>query len=177
MLIYTVSLTLQSTMNVTINNQCSNIALTSPVYFIGDAACHIPFPQQTDCMSDMEISFRTDIYQGTFGGALSYHLQRKRNNESGNRADKNTAISAQLLVIWKFRIDRLYAHACLIEHESVLTWDKDMFNTGRLLLDNNTKLQVGCEAPHEKSFKMNVIISEGKHLLHPVKPLWINPNG
>jgi hypothetical protein len=169
MLIYTVSLTLQSTMNVTINNQCSNIALTSPVYFIGDAACHIPFPQQTDCMSDMEISFRTDIYQGTFGGALSYHLQRKRNNESGNRADKNTAISAQLLVIWKFRIDRLYAHACLIEHESVLTWDKDMLK----------RLYDEYDRQHNTDiiFKMNVIISEGKHLLHPVKPLWINPNG
>jgi hypothetical protein len=48
MLIYIVSLTFQSVMNVTVNNQCSNIELVSPVHFIKNAIYHVQFPQRVE---------------------------------------------------------------------------------------------------------------------------------
>jgi hypothetical protein len=73
-----------------INNQCHNIELTSPVYFTKDTTFYIQFPQQVDFKSTMEVNFKTDIDRDTFGGALLYHLQRKKNDESGDRSDMGT---------------------------------------------------------------------------------------
>jgi hypothetical protein len=96
-------------------------------------------------------------------------------------------------VIWEFRIDSFDSHAWLIEHESTLIWNVDklkrlydvyisqrdadfIFNEGKWILDNNTELKTVCESSYEESFEMNIIISEGKNLHHPIKPLWIDPN-
>jgi hypothetical protein len=179
MLIYIVSLTLQSTMNVAINNRCSNIELISPVYFIRDATCHIQFPQQVGSKSIMKVKFKAGINQDAFGGVLLYCLQRK----------EDTSTSIQLLVIWGCKSDNLYSHVRLIEHESTFEWDKDKlkklhdvydsqynisFNADKWLLDDNTKLRTRCETSHG-GLKMNIIIFEEKDLSSPRKPLWVDP--
>jgi hypothetical protein len=140
----------------------------------------------------MKGNFKTDMYQSTFGGILLYHLQRK-NDESNNLTDKDISISTQLLVIWEFRIDRLYLYAWLIEHESTLIWNEDklkklydeyggqndtniIFNTGKWLLDDNIKLRIVCEASYKRSSEINIIISEEKDTLYPIKPLWVDSN-
>jgi hypothetical protein len=168
-LIYIVSLALRLTMNVTINNRCTNIVLTSPVYFIKDTVCHVYFPQEVNSGSIMKVNFKTSVDRCMFGGALLYHLQRK----------EDTLISTQLLVIWEYESDWIYSHALLIEHESTFSWSKDdlkrlydVYNSrynatsiiGRWMLDDNTML------------KTKLTIFEQKDLLSPRKPLWISPN-
>jgi hypothetical protein len=150
MLIYIISLTLQSTMNVIINNQCPNIELTSPVYFTKDTTCHIQFPQQMNSDSSVKVGFRTSINENMFGGVLLYHLQRK----------EDKSISVQLLVIWRCESDELYSYTWLIEHESTLVWNKDKLKIlydrynirydthEKWLLDDGTELETKCELTH-----------------------------
>jgi hypothetical protein len=196
MLIYIISRALQliqSTMNVTINNQCSNIELKSPVYSIKDAIYHGHLPQQVDSKSKMTANFKIGVHRSTLSGILLYHLQRKEDNESSNRFNKYTPTSIQLLVIWELRIDRLYSHAWLIEYEDAFIWNEDklkrlygvydnrcnsdiIFSTRRWLLDDNAKLQIVCETLYKGDFEMNIVISEEKGQLPSQKPLWVDPD-
>jgi hypothetical protein len=180
MLIYVVSLTLQSIVNMTIDNQCSDIELASPVHFIKDAMCHIHFPQQVNSKSKMKVTFKTRMNQYTFSGALLYHLQEK----------EDTHISTQLLMIWGRKSDKFYSHTLIIEHESTLIWKEDKLeklyhvydsqdsaysNTGIWLLNDDKKLQAKCETSRG-GFEMNIIISEKEYLSLLRKPLWVNSN-
>jgi hypothetical protein len=161
---------------LTINNQCSNIELTSPVYFIKDTTCHEHSPQQVNSESIMKVNLKTGIDQETFGGVLLYHLQRKE------------ITNTKLLVIWGRKSDYFYSHVWLIEHESTLEWDKDKlkrlydvydsqydndFNIEEWVLDDNTKLKTKCETSHG-GLEMNIFISEEKDPSSCRKPLWID---
>jgi hypothetical protein len=165
---------------MTIDNQCSNIKLVSPVYFAKDGVCHVQFPQHVYPKCMKKVDFITGVDSITFGGALLYHLQRK----------EDASISTQLLVIWTFGFVVPYPHVWLIEHESTLTWNEDKlkrlydvynerydkdFNTGKWLLYDNTKLQIVRESSRG-GFKANVTISEEKGQLQLRKPLWIDSN-
>jgi hypothetical protein len=181
MLIYIVSLTLQSAVDVTIHNLCADIELTSPVHFIKDAMCHILLPQHVDSESIMKISFRTSMDQDTFGGALLYRLQRK----------EDTSTNIRLLVIWGWKSYRFYSHVWLIEHESKFIWNEDElkrlydtynsrydidFSTEEWSLGDDMKLRIVCETSHKGDFEMNIAIFEEDYLLYPTKPLWIDSN-
>jgi hypothetical protein len=179
LLIYIVSLTFQSLIDVTIDNQCSDIELTSPVCFIKDGACHVQFPQRVNPESVMKANFITGMNRDVFGGALLYHLKRKM----------DASISTQLLVIWGYGSYLPYSRALLIEHENTFTWDEDKlkrfydacsrhryayFFTNDWLLNDNTRL--GTWYPPSRGFKMNVSISKRQCLFLPRKPLWVDPN-
>jgi hypothetical protein len=181
-LMYIASFTLQSTIDMTINNYCSNIELTYPIYFIEDETCHVQFPQKVNSRSIMKINFIINIYRGMFGGVLLYRLQRK----------ENTSISTQLLVIWGYKSNKPYLHTLLIEHDSALTWNKDKLerlyhiydnqyarffvtNMNIWSLDDNTKLQTFHLSSHG-GFEMNIIISEERNQFLPQKPLWADPD-
>jgi hypothetical protein len=179
MLIYIASLTLQSVMNVVIHNQCTNIELTSPVYFIKDEKCHIKFPQQVNSKLIIRTSFVTGMHQSTFGGALLYHLQRK----------ENTSMSAQLFIIWGFKFDRIYLHTWFIE-QSAFAWRKDELkrlyhiyhsqydidaNTREWLLNDHTRLETECETSHG-GFQMEISVTEKAYLPQPRKPIWMDAN-
>jgi hypothetical protein len=172
------SLILQSTTNVTINNRCSNIELTSPVYFTKDNTCHTHLPQQVDSKSEIKVKFKAGINQDTFGGVLLYRLQWKEDVSTGT----------QLLVIWGCKSDNLYSHVRLIEHESTLTWNEDklkilydVYNSQynmdviieKWLLDDNTKLKTKYEISRG-GLEINIIISEEKDMSSHAKPLWID---
>jgi hypothetical protein len=166
-------------MNVTINNQCSNIELTSPVHFTKDTTCYIRFPQQVDSKSEMKVKFKTGIDRDTFGGVLLYRLQRKN----------DVSISTQLLVIWGWNsYKKLYSRVRLIEHENTLVWNEDKlkmlydvynsqynmdFDKREWLLNDNTKLETRCETSRG-GLEMNIIISEEKDLSLPRNPLWVD---
>jgi hypothetical protein len=195
MLICIASLTFQSTINMTISNQCSNIELTSPVYFIKDVTWHGHFPQQVDFKSRMKVDFRTGMDRDTFGGVLLYHLQRKENDESDNRpnTDKDISSSTHLLVIWgRDSEDKPYSCGYLVEHESALFWNEDKLERlhhvydsqyeayssigqEEWLLDDDTMLKTKFESSHG-GFEMEVIISEEEYLYTPRKPLFIDPS-
>jgi hypothetical protein len=169
----------QSTIDIIINNQCSNIELTSPIYFIKDTTCHIHFPQQVNSMSIMKANFATNIDQDTFGGALLYHLQQK----------EVASINVQLLVIWGCKSYGIYSHTWIIKHESTLVWDKDKLkkfynvydstrdaypHIGRWKLDDNTGIKTKCEISHE-GFEMKVTISREEGIFY-IMPPRVNPN-
>src|SRR5690606_19019244 len=111
-----------------------------------------------------------------FGGALLYRLQQK----------EAASTCTQLLVIWGCRSDKTYLYALLIEHESELTWNKDMlkrlydahnnlchkyFTSREWLLNDDTKLKLEYKSLYG-GFEMDVIISEKRSLSDLIKPLW-----
>jgi hypothetical protein len=164
--------------DLTINNQCSNIELISLVYFTKDTNCRIKFPQQVNSKSIVKVNFTTGIDRDTFGGALLYRLQGKEN------------ISAQLLVIWEWNSYKLCSHAWLIEHDITVTWNENKLkefydvymkrnaiaSTGRWLLNDNTMLRTSCVSSHG-GFEMEVIISEEISQYYQLTaPLWFDPN-
>jgi hypothetical protein len=165
---------------LTIDNQCFNIELASPIHFTKDATCYIQLPQQVDPNSKAKVKFKTGINRDTFGGVLLYNMQRK----------ECASINTQLLVIWGWKSYRLYSHMYLIEHESIPTWDKDkleklhnVYNswydidpgTVEWLLNDNTKLKTKCETSYG-GLEMKAIISEEKESYPSQRPLWVNPN-
>jgi hypothetical protein len=97
-----------------IENEFSNVELTSPVYFIKDATCHIQLPQQVNPGSTMRINLITGIDQNTLGGVLLYHLKKE-----------GVSIDAQLLVIWGHNSNGLYSDAWLIDNEGAFVWNED----------------------------------------------------
>jgi hypothetical protein len=179
LLIYMVSLSIQSAIDMTIENRCSNIKLASPICFTKDTTCHIQFPQQVNSKSIMKANFITSINQDTFGGVLLYHLQRE-----------DTSISTRLLVIWGCWHHEPYLSAFLIEHESTLAWKEDKlkrlyhayhsqynidFCIVEWLLNDDTILKTPCGTSYE-GFKMKVFIFECEPTYALRKPLWIDSN-
>jgi hypothetical protein len=179
-LIYIISFIIQSTIDLSVDNQCANVELVSPVYFAKEAISHIHLSQQVNSNSRMKVKFKTGIDRDTFGGILLYHLQRK----------EDASISTQLLVIWGYNSDGVYSHVRLIKHESTLIWNEDKlkmlydgystlydnyYKMRGWLLDDNTKLKTKCEISHG-GFEMNIIISEEKGLTLFIKPLWVDSN-
>jgi hypothetical protein len=57
-------------MDVTIDIQCTNIELTSPVYFTKGIMCHIHLPQQVNSKSIMRATFKIGMDRDMIGGAL-----------------------------------------------------------------------------------------------------------
>jgi hypothetical protein len=178
-----ISLELQSAMDVTIHNQCTNIELTSLVYFTKDTMHCGHIPKQANSKRSMHV--KVPINLDTFGGVLLYHLQRKEN-------DKTTSTSTQILVIWGRSSDWFYSNVYIVEHENALDWNKDKLerlydeydsqyyvrsniDMYEWLLDDNIMLKTTCESSHG-DLKMQVIISEEIYLDRPIKPLWIDAN-
>jgi hypothetical protein len=181
-------------MEVTIDNRCSNIELTSPVYFIKNATYHGHLSQQVDSKSRIKVNFITGIDEDTFGGALLYRLQRKYNNEPDHQfdADKDIFISAQLLVFWRCERARFYSLATLIEHDITFIWNenkleefyhihdrryniKPAFDQFIRSLNDGTTLKVKCRLLHG-GLKMNIITSEEEKQSLPERPWWIDSN-
>jgi hypothetical protein len=162
LLIHIVSLTFQSTIDLTIKNRCTNIELTSPVHFIKGSTRHIRFPQQVNSKSIVQANIITGVNRDTFGGALLYRLQRKENAESDD-----------------------------LSHESAFVWNRDklkrfydVYNSrynissrlsDKWLLNDKTLLRTDCGSSRG-GFKIIIFIYESEYLLSPRKPLQIDLN-
>jgi hypothetical protein len=167
---------------MTIDNQCINMELASPVYFVKDETCHIQFPRKVNPNSKIKVNFITDIDQEAFGGALLYHLQQK----------EGASIGVQLLVIWGYEDSMIYSHTWLIEHESTLVWDEDKLEKLYHIydsqhkaysnlcwrvwsLDHNGRLDTKCRSSNG-GFEIEVIISVSNYILPSIRPLWVDSN-
>jgi hypothetical protein len=175
MLIYIVSLNPQSIMDVTIENCCSNVELTSPAHFIRDKTCHMQFPQKVNPKSKIRARFMTGVGRDTFGGVLLYHLQRK----------ENISTSAQLLVIWGYEDARRYLDVHIIEHENTFDNDElkklyDVYENRyetksdlkAWLLNDNTIVKTLSQIS-QVDFEMKFFIYEGKYPFYR-KPLRVS---
>jgi hypothetical protein len=130
MLMYTVSLELQLPACVTIYNQCSNIKLTSPVYFGNGVECPKLSNQQIDIGIKMNASFEINITQEVFEGALLFKLQRYSDNQynmdmSTTETNKSEATHVHMLAIWKVKDSKSFIRITLVEHTKKFTWNED----------------------------------------------------
>jgi hypothetical protein len=119
-LIYAVSLTLQSPISLNIRNRCQGINLTFPVYFIHGGRWHVAPDQEIDFNAVMQNCLEFDVGQDILEGTLVYRIQRKH-TESVQDGSKRT----HLLVAWHVERTRgLHVRALLIEHDNELDEDK-----------------------------------------------------
>jgi hypothetical protein len=103
-----------------IHNQCENISLTSPVYFIhGGKWSVVPGPE-IDVNTVMQNRIEFDAEQNMLEGALVYRIQRKH-VESAQDESKHI----WLLVAWNGEHTKgLHACALLVEHNKRLNEDR-----------------------------------------------------
>jgi hypothetical protein len=115
-LIYVVSLVLYSPLSLNIHNQCKDIHLTSPVYFIHGGKRHILPDQEIVFNAVMQNRIEPDPGQDIPEGTLVYKIQRKQ--DESNRI--------WLLVAWGVEHTKeLHVRAFLVEHDKEFNWDED----------------------------------------------------
>jgi hypothetical protein len=114
---------LQSPISLNIHNQCQDINLISPVYFVDGGKWHVAPDQKIDAHAIMRNCIEFDSEQDILKGALVYKMQRKRTESDKSAQDKSRRI--QLLVAWHVEPTKeLNVRALLIEHDSELNEDK-----------------------------------------------------
>jgi hypothetical protein len=122
-LIYIVSFALQSPISLNIHNQCKDIGLISPVYFIhGGKWPAVPDPK-IDVNAVMQNRLEFDAGQDILEGALVYRIQR-RHVESAQDESKQI----WLLVAWngEDRLRKLYQkHWPSLKGQSKSKWGLD----------------------------------------------------
>jgi hypothetical protein len=175
-LMHDLSLPIQPSVKLNIHNQCSNVDLVSPIYFISDdLERHRPPDYEVYAGSATRFGFVIKLSHGT-GGALIYRLQRRQPHES-TKADKDTSGATHLLVVWEiYKFMQLYTDVLLVEHEKGFDWNKDNlkelehrninrfrlspgFATETWLLDDNTALMTTFNIMN-KDHILNITISE-----------------
>jgi hypothetical protein len=118
-LIYIFSLTLQSLVSLNIHNQCQNISLTSPVYFIRGGKWRVAPDREIDVNAVMQNHIEFDAGQDILEGFLAYRIQRKH-------ADSNQSELKRIWLLVALHGDQtkgLHVHALVVEHNK--RFDKD----------------------------------------------------
>jgi hypothetical protein len=125
MLIYTISIWIQTSFKLNIHNQCSNIDLVSLTYVTDDnLECHRPPGLKVYASDTMRSGFIVKFYAVSHG-VLIYRLQRKRTHES-TEISEDTSNVVHLLVVWEIsESNKLCADAMLVKHDKEFDWDKD----------------------------------------------------
>jgi hypothetical protein len=101
MLIYSDSISIQSSFKLNIHSQCLNVDLISPVYITNDGLECYRAPGHRVCAGDaMRPSFILYTSCNKSNGALIYKLQRRQSYES-IEISKDTSGAAYLLVVWE----------------------------------------------------------------------------
>jgi hypothetical protein len=119
-LICAVSFVLQSPVALNIHNQCQNISLTSPVYFIHGGKWGIAPGSEIDVNTVMQNRIEFDAGWNILEGALVYMVQRKH-VESAQDESKHI----WLLVAWNGEYTKgLHVCALLVEHNKRLDEDR-----------------------------------------------------
>jgi hypothetical protein len=168
-LICIVSLTLQSPVLLNIHNQCKDINLTSPVYFIHGGRWPIA-PDQEIVVNAVMQNIKFDAEQDLLEGALVYRIQR-RHVESAQDESKHI----WLLIAWNGGyVNGSDVCALLIEHNKRLGEDrlkklyqkrwpllKERANAtgGSWTLNDTTKLATTIKVTN-RGYRWDIFISE-----------------
>jgi hypothetical protein len=186
--------TIQSYQKLMIHNQCSNIKLTSPVYFCNGAACSELSDQRVDIDARISASFEINTIQDDFEGALLFRLQRYSNrqrNMDESITETNEATCIQMLIVWEVKDSKSFVCVLWVEHTKAFTWDKDKlkklynknlnwfkefdyFRINTWIMDNHIALKTIFNASDLKRIpKLDVSISEERYV-EAMKTLWID---
>jgi hypothetical protein len=117
------SLALQSPISLNIHNQCQDINLISPVYFIHGGKWYTTPDQKVNVNAVMRNHLEFDSGQDILEGILTYKIQRQHaESEEFVQAESK---SVQLLIAWNIEHTKgLHVYALLVEHDKELGEDK-----------------------------------------------------
>jgi hypothetical protein len=124
-LIYVVSLVLQSSVSLNIYNKYQDINLTSPVYFIHGGKWHAVPVQEIGIDTEMRSYIEFDSGQNVLEGALVYKLQRRQHAESDKLIQNESKIVQLLVALHAEHTRETHVHALLVEHDKEFDWDED----------------------------------------------------
>jgi hypothetical protein len=111
---------LQSLVSLNIHNECQDINLISPVYFIHGGKWHVVPGQEIDVGTVMSNHIEPNFRQDMLEGALVYNIQRKYSESSQDKSNH-----VWLLVAWEGKYTR-GSHVCalVVEYNKELDEDK-----------------------------------------------------
>jgi hypothetical protein len=176
MLTYVVSLFIEPSVKLNINNQCLNFDLVSPTYAIGDGLELHRLPDHKVCAGDAISSGFISKSDNESNVVLIYRLQKCQAHES-TETDEDASNTVHLLVVLNISGSKdLYADVLLVECDKRL--DKDDLNdfylensnqfrclsdyaTDTWSLDDNTALMITFEFMNEDR-TLDITISEVK---------------
>jgi hypothetical protein len=117
-LIYVVSFAFQSLVSLNIHNQCKDISLTSPVYFIHGGKWNVVPNREIDVNTVVQNRLEFDAEQDILEGALVYRMQH-----TGSAQGESKRI--WLLVAWDGEHTKgLHVCALVVEHNKRLDEDR-----------------------------------------------------
>jgi hypothetical protein len=180
------SFTFQLTVSLSIYNQCQDINLASPVYFMYGGRWHVTPDQKIDANAVMRNRLKFYSGRSILEGALVYRIQKKYTES--DKLVQGESKQVQLLVVWcGERTKELHVRALLIEHDKKLDKDrlkklyqkywhlfKEQVNSigNNWLLYDATVLTTTVKTMNE-GHRWDIFISEGiKNNVE--RPLWIN---
>jgi hypothetical protein len=115
-----VSLALRLPVLLNIHNQCQDISLTSPVYFMNGGKWHVVPDQEIDFDNVMRNLLEFDPGQNILEGTLVYKIQKKHAESAQDESKR-----IWLLVAWNGEyIKGLDVCALLVEHNERLDEDR-----------------------------------------------------
>jgi hypothetical protein len=119
-LICIISLALQLPISLNVYNQCQDVNLTSPVYFVHGGRWYVVPDQEIDVSAVMSNLIEPEAGQDILEGALAYRIQRKH-----VRSAQNESKCIWFLVAWYSERTR-EPHICalLVEHNKKLDEDR-----------------------------------------------------
>jgi hypothetical protein len=118
------SLTLQSPVSLNIYNQCQDINLISPVYFIHGGKWDVVPNREIDVNTMMTNRIEFDFGQDMLDGALAYRVQRQ--HAESDEFVRYGSKGIWLLVVWRGKYtEGLRVIVLLVEHDQEIDWDED----------------------------------------------------
>jgi hypothetical protein len=190
-----VSLILHRTLDVTVDNQYSDIELISPVYFC-NCGTYYEYPvERTDVGVIMKTGFRFGLGKLS-GGILMYEIRRKGNIRSNHQSDIDTMHAKviedaskmiRFLVIWKIECYKEpKVNVILVENDSelVLNEDKlaqlcDKVNNipssyySSTWLTYDTMFVIRHVVMQKEGIELEITISKEPLSLSIMRPMWI----
>jgi hypothetical protein len=187
-LIYIVSLVLYSLLSLNIHNQCEDIHLSSPVYFIHGGKWRVLPDQEIVFNAVMQNCLEFDSGQNILNGVLVYKIQRQ--HTKSNKLIQSESKCIQLLVAWHVdHTEKLCVRVLLVEHDEEFNWDEDKLRLlhqkcwhlldtlvkpigSNWLLRDTTLLATTAETMND-GYGWDIFISEGMKD-NVRRPFWMN---
>jgi hypothetical protein len=136
-LIYVISFVLQPLVLLNIHNQCQDVNLTSPVYFINGGEWCVAPDQKIDVDAVVKNYLEFDSEQDMLEGALIYRIQRRetsffeierktqRKRVKIDKSAQDESKHIQLLIAWHGEYTKgLHVRALLVEHDKEFDEDE-----------------------------------------------------
>jgi hypothetical protein len=190
---------LQASIEVNIQNQCSNFELTLPIYFCDNAVCDETPNQRVPSEDSTAAKFRVKFSRFMLQGAILYEV--RATSTPSNETDANNSMAVtngsipvkmQFLVAWKIsRHNDPFLFIALLEHGSNFTWNegrlRQLFeeHSNRLrpmsgrseatwLMQDGIVLKTEMGTIHRRQYKLKVIVSDVKDK-HTTNAIYYEP--